>query len=200
MKTRHVLLLAFAVLCFYQIYIPAKMVLDKETVINEGKTFRFKCKPIDPTDPFRGKYIVLRFEQDRFESDAQLAVEKDQLIYVSLETDSAGFAQVVDVTTEKPIDDIDFIIANCGYTTFSNNNIVNKGNGHSSYLKIEYPFDRYYMSENKALAAEQAYRDVNRSEKIDAYALVKIENGKSVLEDVYLDEIPIKDYIDSNIE
>jgi uncharacterized membrane-anchored protein len=53
----------FALTCLAQWFVPAQMIYDQEQVLREGKTYHFKTAPIDPSDPFRGKYITLSFER-----------------------------------------------------------------------------------------------------------------------------------------
>ena len=48
------------------LYVPAKMIFNKEAVLAQGKDYRFKTAPIDPYDPFRGKYIDLYYEANAF--------------------------------------------------------------------------------------------------------------------------------------
>jgi len=61
MNNRLIILVAFIVLCSAQLYFPAKIVYDNTMVLNQGTIWKFQCEPVDPNDPFRGKYITLRF-------------------------------------------------------------------------------------------------------------------------------------------
>ncbi|MES2486246.1 MAG: GDYXXLXY domain-containing protein, partial [Bacteroidota bacterium] len=63
MKTKY-LFIAFALTALLQAFIPLKMVYDNHNVETEGIVFKFKTEPVDPSDPFRGKYITLEFESD----------------------------------------------------------------------------------------------------------------------------------------
>ena len=62
-----------------------------------------------------------------------------------------------------------------------------------SSIVVEYPFNRFYMEEYKAPAAEAAYRDVQTDSSRVAYALVRIKNGKSAIENVFINDIPIQE-------
>ena len=59
------------------------------------------------------------------------------------------------------------------------------------------PFDRYYMEETKAPAAERAYWQSNRRGQTNqnAYAVVRIRNGESVLENLYVAGQPIAEFV-----
>ena len=54
------LCLVFAV----QLSVPAWMIIDRESVIAEGREYKFEAAPLDPYDPFKGKYITLRYREN----------------------------------------------------------------------------------------------------------------------------------------
>ena len=62
-------------------------------------------------------------------------------------------------------------------------------------LTIKYPFDRFYLDENKASIAEDIYRESRRNSAKTAWALVKIKNGHAALEDVMINGVPINSII-----
>ena len=67
-------------------------------------------------------------------------------------------------------------------------------------LRIEYPYDRYYMEESKAYEAEVKFREAQRDTSQLTYALVNIRNGQSVLKDVMIEGISIKELVESGEE
>ena len=64
--------------------------------------------------------------------------------------------------------------------------------GENKNITIEYPFERFYMEEFKAKPAEDAYRDSFEKENTTAYALVYVKNGEAVLENVFINNVPIQ--------
>ena len=67
MKTIHIFLIFLAVV-LVQLVVPAKMIFDKEVILKTGTIYKFKTQPIDPSDPFRGKYVTLNYELNTAES------------------------------------------------------------------------------------------------------------------------------------
>ena len=57
MKTIHTFII-FIVVAIAQLFIPTQMILNQETILKTGKPYRFKTQPVDPSDPFKGKYII----------------------------------------------------------------------------------------------------------------------------------------------
>jgi len=53
------LFLLFGVMVLLQWFVPSKMIWNQEDILTNGELYKFECKPIDPYDPFRGKYITL---------------------------------------------------------------------------------------------------------------------------------------------
>ena len=183
MKTIHIFII-FIVVVLAQLFVPAQMIFNKEAIITNGKAYKFKTQPVDPSDPYRGKYINLNYDISSFVTTDTLWERQDK-VYVYLDIDSLGFAKVNDVSKTPLNLTRDFIVAE-----------VNWYNKRDKKLNFSFPFNRYYMEETKAYDAEVAVRNNQRdSIKNNTYALVYIKNGEAVLNDVIIDDISIKDYV-----
>ncbi len=188
MINKKILLPAFILIALVQLYVPAKMVFDSENVLAAGTEFWFKTAPVDPTDPFRGKYITLRFQENTAEVPNPQDWQQGEEIYVSLTTDSEGFAKIIDLTKNPPENGEDYILARVEYVT------------DAGKLTIAYPFDRFYMEESKAEEAELIYRKLQTDTNRATYALVHIKDGAAVLKDVQIDGIPITEMVKEELE
>lgn len=181
---KKIILPLFIVMCLVQWYVPAKMIVDQEAVLSEGKVYKFKTAPVDPADPFRGKYITLSFEENRFDvSDFNVWLNVHD-VYVSL-TDSAGFARIRNVSLTEP-EDADYVKARVSYVT-----------SYEPYrLFIEYPFERFYLEESKASEAEKIYWESQRGDSTQVtYAVVSVKNGEAALTDVKINDRSIVDVV-----
>lgn len=182
----------FLLLVLVQWYVPGNMILEQEDILKTGKAFKFKTAPIDPADPFRGRYVALGFDQNQFETtsdpDWDYEHDNDRDIFVHLGVDSDGFAKVIDVSREKPSSSIDYVKAKCS--------AFYKGEKDESILiNLDYPFNPFYMEEFKAPAAEKIYREAQIDSNQVAFALVKIKDGSAVIEQVMVDNMPIGDWV-----
>ena len=190
MNSRIVSLTAFVLVALVQLYVPAKMIWDREDVLRTGTEYKFRTAPIDPTDPFRGKYITLSYDENSIEiSDAENWVSGES-IYVALGTDKEGIARIESVSRARPTDGADFIEAQVWYVSESD----------PRRLMIDYPFDRYYMEESKAQEAEDTHRRAQRDTTRITYALVSVKNGDAVVKDVLIDGISISEIVKANRE
>jgi uncharacterized membrane-anchored protein len=172
-------------MCLAQWIVPAKMVYDSEQVINDGALFKFKTQPIDPSDPFRGKYITLNFEANFIKVTNASEWQIGQEIFVTFTTDSAGFA-IPEKVFLAPPDLESFLRTRVDY--------INTYEGEPK-LSFTLPFDRFYLEESKASQAEQLYWQTQRDTAQVAYGLVSIARGQAVLNDVFLNDKPIIDII-----
>ena len=163
-------------------YVPAKMIFNKEAVLAEGKDFRFKTAPVDPTDPFRGKYIDLFYEANAVQMTNVMDWNQGDKIYVLLKNDDMVFAQIETVTKDKPDPATDYVNAMISYIIPDS----------LSTVTIQYPFERFYMNESKAYDAEQAYNNAARDTMQITYAVVTIKDGDAVIKDVLINGIPIR--------
>lgn len=169
------LLPAFAAMVLLQLFIPAKMIFDKEQVLNTGDLFKFRTAPVDPNDPFRGKYVALNFADNTFQYTKEEDWYNSDLVYVTLSTDSAGFAIIKNVSKQIP--------ENETYLTAT----VQSVQPSEQQLVIQYPFDRYYVEESKAPEIEKKYLEAFQDSSKVAYALVAVRDGDAVLKDLVVD-------------
>ncbi|WP_457616425.1 GDYXXLXY domain-containing protein [Lutibacter sp.] len=184
MKHKKIFFYIFIVIALVQLYVPVQMILRKEKVLDEGVHFKFKTAPIDPSDPFRGKYVKLSFEANTIIVNDKNWT-RNEAVYVLIDADSLGYAKIVSVSKELPKNTSNYIKAKVSYVSFK-----------SPYrLTIQYPFDRYYMEESKAPIAEELYREATQLKTTIAYALVSVKDGDAVLKDVFIDNTPIKEII-----
>jgi len=176
---------AFVLMVLVQLYVPGRMIFQKEQVIMDGKEFRFRTAPIDPNDPFRGKYITLSFNANEVKVQDSVDWYTGDPVFVYLTTDSAGYAFIQSVTKDQPFELDDYVNATVDYVIADT----------VSTVFISYPFDRFYMEESKAPAAEQIYNEAAVDTNQVAYAVVMIKSGEAVVRDVMIDGVSILDLI-----
>jgi uncharacterized membrane-anchored protein len=178
----------FVVMCIAQWFVPGKMIYDSETVIVEGVTYKFKTQPIDPSDPFRGKYITLNFDANSIvvisDNTDSTYWESGDDIFVTFTTDSAGFAKPLGIYREEP--DTEAYLK----TTVSYFNTSEK-----SEVFFNIPFDRFYLEESKASQAEQLYWQAQLDTVRVTYGVVTIGKGQAVLTDVMISDRSVVDII-----
>ncbi len=180
----------FIVVALVQLFVPAKMIFHREDVLANGKIYKFKTAPIDPSDPFRGKYITLQFAERSITVDSSEQWERGETIFVHLQEDPDGFVKIQGVSKERPTQKEAYVKAKVRY--------VRKYV--TQTIRIEYPFERYYMEESKAYDAETlARRRVRDTTKV-VYAQVRILDGAAVLEDVIVNGQRIEDLVKEHQE
>lgn len=185
MISKKIILPLFIVVALAQLYVPFKMIFDREEILETGTEYKFSTTPIDPHDPFRGKYIILSYKDNVAAVKDEKIWFTGETVYVSLVKDEAGFAKIASVSKEKPSENKDFIKAAVSAVS---SDATNK-------LTIYFPFDRYYMEESKAYDAELVYIKSLQDTTQIAYALVSVKEGEAVLKDVLIDGISIKEIV-----
>ncbi len=177
--------LCFGLLVLLQLWAPASMIVQKEAVLRSAKTFKFRTAPVDPNDPFRGKYIMLRFDESSFLYTGPIIWERGDKIYIHIQNDEKGFAKIHAVSRQRPASSLDYILAEVDYIISDD----------TKKVAILWPFERFYMEESKALPAEKVYQQSASDSSQITYALVKVKAGDAVLEDVFINDKPIISYI-----
>lgn len=194
MSLKKIILSAFILTVFVQLTVPAKMILDREDILKNGTEYKFRTAPIDPTDPFRGKYITLWYEEDLVEIQTHQKWIQGETVFVLFTTDDDGFAEIRSVAKDEPSSSSnsssEYVKARVNYFFQDNSNTI----------RIDYPFNRFYMEESKAYGAELAYRESQTDTTQTAYALVNIKEGDAVLKDVLINDVPIRELVKARQE
>lgn len=184
MKSSKIIMSLFLVVVIFQLMTPVKMIYNQENVLKLGKSYKFLTQPLDPNDPFRGKFIRMNYEISTYKTKDSVW-NRGQEIYVYLK-DSLGYAKLDTITKEKLNISQDYIKAKVGWYK-----------KYSKVLDFNLINERFYMEEFKAKPAENLVRQVqrNNNKNSSTYALIYIKDGTSVLKNVFINEIPIKDLI-----
>jgi len=172
----------FLIMVVAQWYVPGQMIFYKEKILTTGKEFRFRTEPYDPYDAFRGKYVHLAFSQTFVRVQDSVDYEQGEKLYGLLSTDTSGFAQITSLTRDEPGDETDYLKVTAGYVYTDSVTVIS----------FNYPFDRFYMEESKAEHADAAYQEAQRDTSKITYALVRIQKGEGIIEDIIIDGKPIR--------
>lgn len=168
----------FAIVALLQLSVPASMIWNRERTLKQGRVWKFRTAPVDPIDAIRGRYIALRFDAEEF---TQVEDFRDGNVYVTLKENADGFAEVAHAT-EKPE---------------AGDNVVSARGGYNDAPKrrVYFPFDHYWVSERDAVAADAAYAKNTTREKHNAYVTVRVRSGDAAIEELYIDDQPLKEYL-----
>ncbi len=176
MKIKSIYWIGFAIMVMLQLFVPARMMMQSEGVLKSGKVYKFKTAPVDPNDPFRGKYITLSYDANSFISNSLDQFESGLNIYVTIEEGHDGFAEVQDVSYDRPQ-------AVDNYVKAKVQSMYRQDDG-SQLVTIEYPFNRFYLNEVIAPDVEAVYREALINSDQETYALVSLRSGRAVIRDV----------------
>ncbi len=168
----------FALLCVAQLGVTASLIGGAERARHEGRSLRFQSGPVDPADLARGRYVRLWFRAVVGPSLDAEPFAKGERVYALYREGDDGWAELVGVTREPQRGD-DHIVARVSR--------VEPGG-----VRIEFPIDRYYLPEDKARAAEQAYWRARG----EAWAEVRLHEGEATIVGLYIGEVPILEAID----
>lgn len=164
-----------------QLYVPLSMIVRREVALERGRAFKFRTAPVDPYDAFRGRYVALRTDQGRVATTNAVGVARGQRVFAVLAEDNDGFALISRVHRDRPAAG-DYIRLRVGRVS-------------RDTVRLDLPFDRYYMNEKDAPAAEAAYRAHSRGEKRDAHVVVRVRRGFAVIESLHVGGRTIEEYL-----
>jgi uncharacterized membrane-anchored protein len=188
---RYLFIAGFFVMVAAQWYVPVSMILDTNATIDEGVEYLFKTRPIDPADPFRGRYITLSYDAEVYNprDTNQAHFDYYSEVYATLGTDSTGFAKVIYLSALPPKAEAGkhgYIPVKVTYAS------VYEG---TAEVQLSFPFNRFYVEESKASEAEQLYWSTRGDSTNVCYAKVRVRNGKAILTDVMVNDSSIVDVV-----
>ena len=173
-----------------------------EVIVRKGTVHRFQTAPVDPFDAFRGRYVALNFKAFRnFSSDVEISREK--WCYLQIGTNVDGFS-VIERISQKSDVPPPYLKVRAWSSMIYEKEVDSEGKEHSvpsGKYRIYFPnlpFERYYMPERLAPQAEEVYRQHQQAAESDEHntvAVVRIWNGRAVVEDLEIDDIPIREVL-----
>lgn len=179
MKRNRKVFYLFISLAIIQLAVPLYMIWHWEDVLHNGRQYTWITAPVDPYDALRGRYVDLRFKEMEGPIQGDAKLKSGETAYAILAEDEKGYAFISGISNLRP-----------------------EGNSYIR-IKVSYvqddkiahfvlPFKRYYMQEDLAPAAEIAYR---KSAGKECVAKVRIKDGYGVLEELYIDDKRVYDYL-----
>ena len=170
-----ILKIVFAVVAAGQLAIPGTMIHERELTLREGRAYKFHTQPVDPYDAFRGRYVALALEPNTVPGTN---FEAGTVVYVTLAEGADGFVQFTGASRERPAEQ-DYLKVKTGWSN-----------------SVRLPFDRFYMEEKAAPAAERAYREHSQQAGTrDAYVVVRVRDGMGVIENLYVAGKPMAEFV-----
>lgn len=168
------------------IALPLYFIMRSENMLSEKENiYRFRpTRLIDPGDVLRGDYLVIDFPRFvNFKSSGKPGRGKET--YVVVERDSAGYAYFDYATDEIPSVSNYFTTKTLGDRTRGEDRIW-----------IDIPFDKYFLNEDNAMLAEKLYEiEIRNIQSSNMYIEVAIHDGESLLKDIYVDSIPLNNFL-----
>jgi len=177
---KRLIVILIALFSLIQLGALGKKIYALEDTLATGELHLFKAAPIDPYDPFRGRYVALSQENLNLEVGDGQVLRRGDRVWVKVVKGEDGYSKFAGLTDEE--ERASKVQARVRY---SNN----------STITIEPPFSRFYMNDKKAPEAERAYRTRARTEERDAYIAVRLKGGIGVIEDLYIDGKEIDEYL-----
>jgi uncharacterized membrane-anchored protein len=174
---RRIFLILLAVVFIAQWVVPVSMIRGREQVLEHGTEVKFRVRPVDPYDPFRGRYVRINAEPVVDERiDWADGLKRGQRAFALIDIDANGFAQARAVVAEQPDDGL--------YLEGK----VRWPRSHS----MDFGLNRYYMNEKMAPATEKLVAE-RLQEDATVYIVTRVLGGESVITGLYVDGIPVED-------
>ncbi len=206
MKKKKLLLTILASVIIFQFIVPISMIVRREVTLRTGDLYRFKTAPVDPADPFRGRYVALRFDESELLLTTDQTWISGEMLYALVTVNADGYAELNTLTRTCPaaVPYLKVKVRYVGSSRVEGKSLIQKETytdhegkeyHYQSAVFLDLPFNRYYMEESKAPKAEALYRDRNRDALSDAFVTVRIKKGFAVLDELYINGQPVNELL-----
>lgn len=183
-------LVLFVIAAVVQLAVAAGAIVSSELALRTGEAFRFRIQPVDPVDAFRGRYVAIRFTVDHAPVAEDFDSRAGTRLFVPIEIDAEGFA-VFGQADEKPPVGGSYLRLKTGAITVDDDGV--------RQIWVTMPLQRFYMDEELAPEAERAVWGGPRGER-EASVNVRVRNGVGVIEELYIDDVPIHQWLAENAD
>ncbi len=181
-------LILFGAMVLAQWLLPLWTIREREEVLREGTPFLFRTAPVDPHDPFRGEYVTLRFAlEDSAVAQPEVPFANDEEIFVVLGT-TDGAASIDRLLRAPPPDSKGYLRCKAIAWPYAMDSLS---------LRVDLPFDRFYLEEGTGRRTEDLMqqRNVEVGPELPSYAVVRVLDGEAVIEDLRVGDRSIKEWI-----
>lgn len=181
-------LVLFLIVAIWQLAVAGGAIYKSELALRIGESFRFRIQPVDPVDAFRGRYVAIRFAVDRAPVADDFELRNGRHIFAPIEIDTDGYAVLGRAELEPPTTG-PYLRLRAG--------VVAPDDEGKRHVWVSMPFGRFYMDEDLAPEAERAVWGGPRGQR-EASVSVRIRSGFGVVEELYIDDVPIHRWLAQN--
>ena len=169
------------VLAIAQLAVPAWMIMGEERVLRDGRLLKLHTRPVDPADLFRGRYVALGYAVEQVPRElVHGEFDHGDTAYLELREGADGFAEAVGLHKAKPDGEL-VLEAKVNFIT-------------PETIGVALPFNRFYMDENAAPAAEAAYQ-ARADEREESWITLRVLRGRGAIEDLYIGGKPVRQFL-----
>lgn len=179
----------FVIAAIVQLAVAGGAIFRSELALTAGEVFKIRVQPVDPVDAFRGRYVSVRSVLDRAPVADEGEFKPGRWIFVPLQVDNEGFAAFGTAGLDEPASG-EFLKLRAG-------GIFEDEDGARRVSLSVTPFGRYYMNEKLAPEAERAVWGGPRGQR-EAFITVRVLKGTGVLEELWVDGVPIHQWLTEN--
>jgi hypothetical protein len=194
-------LLLFGAACIAQWAVPLASIRMHEEVIERGTQIRVAVTAPDPYDPLRGRYLRLRPVEAEVALDPSLAsLKSGHKVWAQLEKGADGLHHPGKITEQKPDhgDYVPLTTRGAPHARIAPGGVVQPA-ADASKVRVEWPFDRFFVNEKIAPEADVWLRESSRGKK-SVVAELRVLNGESVLTNLEVDGSSFREVLKKNAQ
>lgn len=181
------------------VWYPVSQIIKFGFPAPEFSVFRFKAKIDDPDEPFSGRGVHLRIEDQALSVDKHYQIYKgSEYDYAVIEGDGRGLAKVVDIAREpEPGKQVIRTLR-----AWRDNSRIEKIEGRPAafHYNVSFQSKRFTIKKEPTPEAQRAFSEALRSGKECVIAVRVYASGNFTITDLEIGGIPIHEFLERAVE
>ncbi len=170
--------------------IPTWIIGSSETILSNGKAYKFRVQGRDPFDFFRGNYLTVRIDTRGIKTNKSDWIS-GETVYLKIATDENGYAYFEKALANPPQKG-DYMVSRV--VRWWDVNLWGGSGRENTTVDVEMPnnLNKYFINEEYALDGEYVLQNFRRASSVH----VRVLNGSVRMEDLYIGPTPIMEYLE----
>jgi uncharacterized membrane-anchored protein len=167
------------------------MVMQRASILRDGKEVRLEVVPVDPRDLFRGDFVILDYRIGTVDApkDAATTFKRGQKVFVTLRPDASGKARAVAIAAEPPADSSTDIVITGLVSSSSTCPLSETGtrecNGENRAVGVRYGLESYFVPQGEG-------KGIERTEKARLEVVAAVApSGQAAIKRLMIDGKPV---------
>ncbi len=167
----------FIIVVLLQVGVLSFMIVNRVSLLEDGKKILLQCEPVDPRSLFSGDYVILRYKISNLPmelfTEAKLLPKSREFIYVGLKPDEQNKFHIPGAVSQHP-DKL-----RQSYTVVIRGKVDYHSRFNAKTIPVKYGIEQYFVPQGKGKDIERKMADTSAEISVS-------ENGEAAVSKIFI--------------